>query len=60
MQGPLWWTFTVENCDASVEALRDPGVESIQDPTEWPWVVEAMFEDPFGNEFSLPEYAEMD
>jgi len=58
MQGQLWWIFETADCEESVEALEAAGVEITQEPTEYPWGVEAMFADPFGNEFSLFEYAE--
>ena len=58
MQGKLWWTFRTEDCEASVDALEAADVEITQPPTEYPWGVEAMFADPFGNEFSLFEFAE--
>jgi len=58
LRGPVWWTFVTEDCEASVEALRAAGVEITQDPTDYPWGTDAMFVDPFGNEFALFERAE--
>jgi predicted enzyme related to lactoylglutathione lyase len=52
-----WWTFRTADCRASVDALESAGVEITQSPREFPWGVEAMFADPFGNEFSLFELA---
>ena len=52
-----WYTFSTGDCAASVAALEAAGVEITQDPQEYPWGTEAMFADPFGNEFSLFEYA---
>lgn len=54
---PTWYTFRTSDCAASVEALEAAGVEITRDPVEYPWGIEAMFADPFGNEFSLFEYA---
>ena len=52
-----WWTFGTEDCEASVAAMESAGVEITQAPREYPWGTEAMFADPFGNEFGLMEYA---
>lgn len=53
-----WWTFSTDDCQESVAALETAGVEITEEPREYPWGVEATFADPFGNEFSLFEYAE--
>lgn len=53
-----WYTFTTTDCAASVTALEQAGVEITQDPETYPWGIEAMFADPFGNTFGLFEYAE--
>lgn len=52
-----WWTFGTDDCAAGVEALRDAGVAITREPMEYAWGTEAMFADPFGNEFSLFEVA---
>jgi predicted enzyme related to lactoylglutathione lyase len=51
------WTFRTGDCAATVSALEAAGVEITQRPTEYEWGIEAMFMDPFGNEFALFEYA---
>jgi len=57
MRGALWWTFRTRDCEASVAAMKEAGVEISQEPMEREWGTEAMFVDPFGNEFSLFEPA---
>ena len=52
-----WYTFRTADCEASVEAMKDAGAEVLREPVAYPWGTEAMFADPFGNEFSLFEYA---
>lgn len=56
--GETWWTFRTADCAASVDSLENAGVEITDGPTERPWGTEARFADPFGNAFSLYEYAE--
>lgn len=51
------WTFRTGDCRASVEALEAAGVEITRPVRDLPWGSEAMFADPFGNEFALFEYA---
>jgi len=53
-----YYTFRTADCEESVAALRDAGVEVIREPMEYPWGTEAMVADPFGNEFAVFEYAE--
>jgi predicted enzyme related to lactoylglutathione lyase len=52
-----WYTFRTDDCAASVAALEAADVEITREIQEYPWGTEAMFADPFGNEFSLFEYA---
>ncbi len=52
-----WWTFGTGDCEATVAAMESAGIEITQAPHEYPWGTEAMFADPFGNEFGLMEYA---
>lgn len=52
-----WYTFRTGDCHATATALEEAGVEITREPTEYPWGVEAMFADPFGNEFSVFEFA---
>lgn len=53
-----WWTFRTDDCEATVDALREAGVEITRDPRTYEWSTEAMFADPAGNEFSVFEYAD--
>jgi predicted enzyme related to lactoylglutathione lyase len=53
-----WYTFRTDDCAASVVALENAGVEITREPMAYPWGIEAMFADPFGNEFSVFEYVE--
>lgn len=53
-----WWTFRTGDVDGAVETLRAAGVEITREPQAYPWGTEATFADPFGNGFSLFEYAE--
>ena len=52
-----YYTFRTADCEASVAAMEAAGVEITQEPREYPWGTEAMFADPFGNEFAVFEYA---
>ena len=52
-----WYTFRTGDCHATVAALEEAGVEITREPMEYAWGIEAMFADPFGNEFSVFEYA---
>lgn len=52
-----WYTFRTDDCEATVEALADAGVEITREPMTYDWGTEAMFADPFDNEFSVFEYA---
>jgi len=52
-----WYTFRTADCHATVAALEAAGVEITREPTEYAWGIEAMFADPFGNEFSVFEYS---
>jgi predicted enzyme related to lactoylglutathione lyase len=50
--------FRSEDCRATHAELVDRGVEFVQDPTERPYGIEAMFKDDSGNVFALVEPAE--
>ena len=52
-----WYTFSTSDCAATVDDMEAAGVEITQEPREYPWGTEAMFADPFGNEFAVFEYA---
>ena len=49
------WSFGTDNCHAAHEALSARGVNFVQPPEERPYGVEALFEDLYGNVFSLLE-----
>ena len=54
---PTWYTFRTDDCAATVAALEDADVEITREVTSYDWGTEAMFADPFGNQFSVFEYA---
>jgi hypothetical protein len=45
--------FTVDNCQATYEALRAKGVEFAGPPKEQPYGIEAMVKDDSGNWYSM-------
>ena len=51
------WSFTTDDCEATYEALLADGVTFVSDPEARPYGVEAVFEDLYGNRFSLLEPA---
>ena len=51
------WSFTTDDCEATYEALRGDGVTFVSEPESRPYGVEAVFEDLYGNRFSLLEPA---
>ena len=53
-QGTLW-VFGTDNCCKTYEMLRARGVKFLSAPTKQLYGVEAIFEDPYGNRFSLLE-----
>jgi catechol 2,3-dioxygenase-like lactoylglutathione lyase family enzyme len=48
-------TFLVDDCHATVEALRGKGVAIVSPARVEPWGVEAFFADPDGHVYSLVE-----
>jgi len=54
---PTWYTFRTQDCEASVAALEEAGVEITREPMTYDWGTEAMFADPFGNQFAVFESA---
>lgn len=52
------WSFSTNDCRAAHETLSDRGVNFVQPPEEQPYGVEALFEDLYGNVFSLLEQRE--
>lgn len=49
------WAFDTDDCCTLYSTLRSRGVKFISPPTKRWYGLEAMFEDPFGNVFSLLE-----
>lgn len=47
--------LTVEDIDAEHERLLANGVRFESPPTERPWAIEAVFDDPDGNQFVLQQ-----
>ena len=47
--------FSVADCRASYEELRDRGVEFSQEPTEQPYGIDAGFRDPSGNQMRMAQ-----
>lgn len=51
------WSFQTEDLEETYEDLRDEGVTFVTEPTNRPYGKEAVFEDLYGNRFSLLETA---
>jgi predicted enzyme related to lactoylglutathione lyase len=49
------WSFNTDDCRKTYEELKGRGVHFSQPPTEQMWGVEALFQDLYGNTFSLLE-----
>src|SRR3954447_2020900 len=49
--------FATDDCRGTAAALREQGVAFLQEPTDRPYGVEAVFRDDSGNWFSLTEQA---
>ena len=47
--------FKTADCRATHDELSAKGVKFMQEPTERPYGIEAVFQDPFGNWFSLTQ-----
>ena len=47
------WVFSTDDCQKAYEALLARGVKFVAPPKSQPWGVQAVFQDPFGNEFFL-------
>jgi len=52
------WSFATDDCRAAYETLSSRGVNFVQAPEERPYGIEALFEDLYGNVFSLLEQKE--
>ena len=49
------WAFNTDNCQKDYETLKERGVKLLSEPTEQPWGIQAVFEDLYGNKFSIVE-----
>ena len=49
------WIFKVDNCEATVEELREKGVKILMEPRTLPYGTQAIFADLYGNAFVLQE-----
>ena len=49
------WAFNTDDCRASYETLKARGVKFLSEPKEQPWGIQAVFEDLYGNKFSIVE-----
>lgn len=47
--------FSVDDCEATVDELRERGVEIISEPEEVPWGISALIADLYGNVHNLVE-----
>jgi catechol 2,3-dioxygenase-like lactoylglutathione lyase family enzyme len=47
------WAFGTDNCQETYETLSARGVNFKSPPTEQPWGIQAVFEDLYGNKFSI-------
>ncbi len=45
--------FSTDDCQKTYKELKKRGVEFIQEPTEKPWGIEALFKDLYGNTFDV-------
>ncbi len=53
------WVFFTDDCRAEYETLRGRGVTFSSPPQDQPYGVEAVFQDLYGNSFSLLQPGEM-
>ena len=49
------WAFNTDNCRETYDTLKERGVKFLSEPKEQPWGIEAVFEDLYGNKFSIVE-----
>lgn len=52
------WVFFTDDCRADYETLKGRGVTFTSEPQDQPYGVEAVFQDLYGNSFSLLQPAE--
>lgn len=45
--------FETDDCKADCDAMKKAGVEFVQEPTQQPWGIEALFKDLYGNILDL-------
>jgi predicted enzyme related to lactoylglutathione lyase len=50
------WSYSTDNCQATYDEFISKEVKFNQPPTQRPYGLEAVFEDLYGNTFSLLEY----
>lgn len=53
------WVFETADCPAEYAALSERGVTFTRAPKQEPYGVEALFQDPYGNSYSLLQPAPM-
>ena len=41
--------FAIDNCQAEFERLKAEGITFVQEPTQQPWGIQALFHDLYGN-----------
>lgn len=49
------WAFNTDNCQETYETLKGRGVKFLSEPKQQPWGIQAVFEDLYGNKFSIVE-----
>jgi catechol 2,3-dioxygenase-like lactoylglutathione lyase family enzyme len=49
------WAFGTDNCKETYETLSARGVKFLSPPAQQPWGIQAIFEDLYGNKFSVVE-----
>jgi predicted enzyme related to lactoylglutathione lyase len=49
------WAFNTDNCQETYETLKARGVKFLSEPKKQPWGIQAVFEDLYGNKFSIVE-----
>jgi predicted enzyme related to lactoylglutathione lyase len=49
------WAFNTDDCREDYETLKGRGVKFLSEPTAQPWGIQAIFEDLYGNKFSIVE-----
>jgi catechol 2,3-dioxygenase-like lactoylglutathione lyase family enzyme len=49
------WVFNTDDCKKEYETLKSRGVKFVAEPEEKPYGIEALFEDLYGNMYSLLE-----